>query len=88
MLSFCSAPSSVTVKSLAVSPSIGLPFLSFTETALTTSWVPVEIVKGAVLSSALAWAACEELVWAGDWAAAENVHRNRKKSKEQVIRMG
>jgi hypothetical protein len=35
----CATPSSVTVKSLAVSPSTGLPFLSFTETVSTTSCV-------------------------------------------------
>src|SRR5208337_2691662 len=35
----CGWPFSVTTKSLEVSPSIGLPFLSFTETVSTTSWV-------------------------------------------------
>ena len=38
----CGTPSSVTVKSLAVSPSTGLPLLSFTVTVSTTSWVLAE----------------------------------------------
>ena len=35
----CGTPFSVTVKSLAVRPSIGLPLLSFTVTVSTTSCV-------------------------------------------------
>ena len=35
----CGTPFSVTVKSLAVSPSMGFPFLSFTTTVSTTSCV-------------------------------------------------
>jgi hypothetical protein len=49
-------PSSVTVKSLSVSPSIGLPFLSFTTTVSTTSrtvtgdivYVPLSPLIGAL----------------------------------------
>src|ERR1700733_2701638 len=54
----CSAPSSVTMKSFAVSPSRGLPLLSFTFTVSTTNWLLVE--KLAVVSprAGVFWPIC------------------------------
>ena len=45
-LTVCATPSSVTTKSFAVSPSIGLPLLSVTETVSTTSCVFTVIFTG------------------------------------------
>src|SRR5580658_7479117 len=67
----CSAPSSVTVKSFAVRPSTGLPFLSFTFTVSTTSWLLMEKLAGLPLAGAF-WPIC--------WVRAETARNKRKTS--------
>src|SRR5580658_1658646 len=54
----CGAPFSVTVKSLAVKPSIGLPFLSVTTTDSTTNCVLVVNVGVALLPGCAFWPIC------------------------------
>src|ERR1700733_146841 len=65
----CSAPSSVTVKSFAVSPSTGLPLLSFTFTVSTTNWLLVEKVEGVSAPAG----AFSPIFWASNGRAAARI---------------
>src|SRR3984957_6238606 len=69
----CSAPSSVTVKSFAVSPTTGLPLLSFTFTVSTTNWLLVENVAGVSATGGAFW----PIFWASEGRA---VARTKKKA--------
>src|SRR5271156_5370507 len=65
----CSAPSSVTVKSFAVSPSTTLPLLSFTFTVSITNWLLVENVDGVFPTAGAFWPIC--------WASAARMIKKK-----------
>src|ERR1700722_51274 len=69
----CSAPSSVTVKSFALSPSTALPLLSFTLTVSTTNLLLVEKVGGL----APAAGAFSPIFWASEGGAEASTNKRR-----------
>src|SRR5277367_5016206 len=67
----CSAPSSVTVKSFAVSPATGWPLLSFTFTVSIANWLLVENVAGVSPPGGAFW----PIFWASESKAVARTNK-------------